>query len=729
MAAGGARGDIPGMDAPPVAAAPTPVAADLAAPGRAAPARDERGPVGAEAERARLASVLDGMADAYCAMDAEFRFTEVNRTMERAVRLTRGELLGRTMWELFPGVAGTAMEAHYRRVVAAREEAHFTHDYSDGRLEFVVEVDAVPAAGGGLAVFWRDITARARTEELLRRREAKYRALFASMDQGFCIVQLVFDEAGEAVDYLFVEANPAFERQTGLVDPVGRSARELVPGLEPAWFAAYGRVATTGEPMRVEQGSDAMGRWFDVHAFRLGDPAARRVAVLFTDVSAARHAARERERLLAESESARAALEAARDRADRLQRLTEALAAPLTRAEVVRAIVDQAITAAGAVGGGVLAITEDGDEFELLELLGYGPSVRGQYLRFPIGLNMPVRDVARGATPVFLSGLGEWEAAGYLPPNPLESGRLGEAWAALPLVIDRQLAGVLTLTFDTPRAFPPEERAFALAFARQCAQALERAALYEAERASRAEAEAARRAAEDANRTKSEFLAVMSHELRTPLNAIGGYAELVDLGLRGPVTPEQRADLARIQRAQRHLLGLINGVLNYARVEAGAVHYDVADVELDEVLATCEALMAPQVSARGLVLAYPADAAARALRVRADRDKVQQVVLNLLSNAVKFTEPGGRVTLAAAAADGVVRVRVTDTGIGIAAPELARVFEPFVQVDATLTRTREGTGLGLAISRDLARGMGGDLTAESTYGEGSSFTLTLPQAV
>jgi signal transduction histidine kinase len=252
--------------------------------------------------------------------------------------------------------------------------------------------------------------------------------------------------------------------------------------------------------------------------------------------------------------------------------------------------------------------------------------------------------------------------------------------------------------------------------------------LGESERA-RAEAESARGEAEAANRSKSEFLAVMSHELRTPLNAIGGYTELIELGIRGPVTPEQRSDLARIQQSQRHLLGLINGVLNYARVEAGAVSYDVENVPLDEILTTCEALIAPQVRARRLTLHYTP---AAGVHVRADPDKVQQIVLNLLSNAVKFTEPGGSISLGSASdGDGssaTVKIEVSDTGIGISPEQLARVFEPFVQVDAKLTRTREGTGLGLAISRDLARGMGGDLTARSALGVGSTFVLTLPKA-
>ncbi|HZF68272.1 MAG TPA: PAS domain-containing protein [Gemmatirosa sp.] len=254
--------------------------------------------------------------------------------------------------------------------------------------------------------------------------------------------------------------------------------------------------------------------------------------------------------------------------------------------------------------------------------------------------------------------------------------------------------------------------------------------LAESERA-RLDAEAARAEAQAANRTKGEFLAVMSHELRTPLNAIGGYVELIELGIRGPVTAQQREDLARIQKSQRHLLGLINGVLNYSRAEAGAVHYDVGDVPLAPVLATCETLIAPQARAKGISLRFAA--CQEPLTVRGDREKVQQILVNLLSNAVKFTAPGGEVTLDCQPDRGrsgapAVVVTVADTGRGIATDQLERVFEPFVQVDTRLTRTEEGMGLGLAISRDLARGMGGDLTAESTLGAGSTFTLTLPAA-
>lgn len=240
------------------------------------------------------------------------------------------------------------------------------------------------------------------------------------------------------------------------------------------------------------------------------------------------------------------------------------------------------------------------------------------------------------------------------------------------------------------------------------------------------EARAARSEAEQANRAKSEFLTVMSHELRTPLNAISGYADIIGLGLHGPVTDEQRDDLDRIRASQRHLLGLINGVLNYARIEAGVVTFDPDDVALADCLETCRSLTAPQARSAGLrLVSNPVDAE---LMVRADPEKLQQIVLNLLTNAIKFTDAGGSIEMRVAADDDVVAITVADTGRGIPADELAHIFEAFVQLGSRLTRTTEGVGLGLPISRDLARGMGGDLTVESEPGAGSRFTVTLPRS-
>ena len=242
------------------------------------------------------------------------------------------------------------------------------------------------------------------------------------------------------------------------------------------------------------------------------------------------------------------------------------------------------------------------------------------------------------------------------------------------------------------------------------------------------EAEHLREAAEEANRAKSTFLAVMSHELRTPLNAISGYVQILELGIHGPVNEAQLDALARIGRNQRHLLGLIDDVLDLARIEAGRVDYADEEVELASTVAAVRPMVEPQLAAKeiGFQVEVPPG-----LLARADAEKVQQVLLNLLGNAVKFTPAGGSVRVEGSRGDGDaggVLLRVVDTGVGIAPEKQAAVFEPFVQADVSRTRAAQGSGLGLAISRDLARGMGGDLTLRSVPGEGSTFTLRLPAA-
>ena len=240
------------------------------------------------------------------------------------------------------------------------------------------------------------------------------------------------------------------------------------------------------------------------------------------------------------------------------------------------------------------------------------------------------------------------------------------------------------------------------------------------------ELEKQRAAADEANHAKSNFLAVMSHELRTPLNAIGGYVQLLEMEVHGPVTQEQLGALSRIDRAQRHLLRLINDVLNLSRIEAGRVDYVVEPVPVAEVVKSVLPMVEPQIESKQLDLV---SSVASDLVASADREKVQQILLNLLTNALKFTGHGGSICVEAGnASETDIFIRVIDTGVGIPAEMLEKVFEPFVQVDATHSRSAEGTGLGLAISRDLARGMRGDLRTRPTEGKGSTFELTLPRA-
>jgi PAS domain S-box-containing protein len=239
----------------------------------------------------------------------------------------------------------------------------------------------------------------------------------------------------------------------------------------------------------------------------------------------------------------------------------------------------------------------------------------------------------------------------------------------------------------------------------------------------------ARDAAEGASKAKSEFLASMSHELRTPLNAIGGYTELMEMGIRGPITQEQRRDLSRIRMSQEHLLGLIASLLDLSRIESGNVHYAIASVAVGPVFADIEALIAPQAAAKEQLVTF--EHPESELVVLADREKLRQILLNLLSNAIRHTPSGTSIAVRARRVEpSAVQIVVVDTGPGIAPEMHQSIFEPFVQLDRSLTNgTQHGVGLGLAISRDLARGMNGELTIASEPGKGSSFALTLPVGV
>jgi PAS domain S-box-containing protein len=525
--------------------------------------RVRRGRSSDPAER-RATRILEQMGDALMLMDSEFRIIDVNPAAERILGTRRDSLVGLTHWKAFPGSVGAEPERAYRQVLDERVEAHFTHHYLDAGLDFHAEIDAYPTDDGGLAVFWRDVTARVEAVAALRASEAQYRTLFESIDEGFCVIEVIFDEHDRPVDYRFVETNPAFVRHTGLANAVGRRMRALAPSHEEHWFETYGRVALSGTPVRFQNRADALDRWFDVYAFRIGEPNERKVAVLFSDLTAAHAVEHERERLLA----------------------------------------------------------------------------------------------------------------------------------------------------------------------------AERAALADAE-AARHTAERARREADEANKAKSAFLATMSHEIRTPINAIVGYAQLIELGVAGPVTVQQQDYLARLAATSEHLRGLVDDVLDLAKIDAAGMTVAREFGLTGALVAAALDLVRPQASAKGvrLVDRRPGEPGEPFV---GDEHRVRQILANLLSNAVKFTEPGGVVTIDCGMADNTpiatelrgagpwTFVRVEDTGVGIPPEEQARVFDPFHQVERGHTRRQGGTGLGLAISRRLARLMGGDLTLESALGVGSTFSLWLP---
>jgi signal transduction histidine kinase len=251
------------------------------------------------------------------------------------------------------------------------------------------------------------------------------------------------------------------------------------------------------------------------------------------------------------------------------------------------------------------------------------------------------------------------------------------------------------------------------------------ASLQERDRA-RMDAEAARLAAQDANAAKGRYVNMISHELRTPLGAIGGYATLLEEGIQGPLSEGQREYIGRILHNQRHLVRLVDELLDLAKIESGQFPLRLTAVSVQSVLVSIQTMIDPQIRANQLRLdVLPSE---QSLFIHGDEERVQQIVLNLLSNSVKFTPAGGVVSVTAQALEDAVEIQVRDTGLGIPTDKLEMIFAPFFQIDQSHTRARSGTGLGLAISRELARAMGGDLGVVSAIGAGSTFTLTLPRA-
>ena len=494
--------------------------------------------------------------------------------------------------------------------------------------------------------------------------ESRYQALFNAIDEGFCVVEVIFDQSRRATDYRFLETNPAFEGQTGLIDVRGKLMRELVPTLEQHWFDIYGKIALTGEPLRFERPSSVLqDRWFDVYAFRVDRPEDRHVAVLFSDISHRRRI----EQAVHESEA-------------NLRRMIDNMAGFVAMLDREGTVLE-----AGQPALRIGSITRDQVVGKKFWECGWWRDSAAQRRR----IEQYVRQAALGATV-------RQDVVAYLP---------GEARLDIDLMLVPVFDSNGVVTHIIPSGTDISDRKRMENVLRDNERRLSEAAAVLTE----------------ADRRKDVFLATLAHELRNPLAPIRTCVQI--LKMLTDEAPALQSTARMIDRQVNHLVRLVDDLLDLSRIIRGKITLQRQKLLVNDILRraceSCDALIGTQ--SHQLHLDIPQ----APLHVRGDPDRLAQVFSNLLSNAAKFTPHGGSIGVSLSADGEYAAVTVWDTGIGIPAERLESVFNMFEQVHAT--GGNDGLGIGLALVRQIVYLHHGSARAESSgLGRGSRFTVRLP---
>lgn len=617
------------------------------------------------------ARLLDAIGQAVIATDIEGRVTYMNAAAERLYGWSSASAVGRNIVDVtVPEIS----LSHANEIMGRLSQGHpwsgeFVVQHSGGRV-FTAEVHNTPILDHsgeliGIIGVSSDISLRKQTEQSLAQSKERYHKLFESIDEGFCLIEMIYGESPTPIDWRFVEVNPAFERQNGLHEATGKRISELAPNLESHWFETYGKVALTGEPIRFQNEAKALGeRWFDLYAFRLGEPGDHKVAVLFKDITESK---RGEVSNLAASQYARSLIEASLD--------------PLVTINADGKITD--VNEASVQATGVPRAELIGTDF-------------CDYFTDP--------DEARaGYRKVF--------SEGFVRDYPLAvrhtSGRIVDVLYNASVYKDDSgnVIGVFAAARDVT----------------------ERNRLDQVLHDQNVELQRAIVVAEAANLAKSNFLSSMSHELRTPLNAVLGFAQLIETG-SPPPTPLQAESLNQIVKGGWYLLELIDEILDLAQIESGTATMSTEAVSLGEILLECQAMVAPQTQERDIALQFPSFEIAcyvYADRVRLKQVLLNLFSNAIKYNK----PGGAVVVAVAPASNPAasLRISIRDSGDGMSPEQLMQLFQPFNRLGRE-GGAEQGTGIGLVVTKRLVELMGGMIGVDSVVDTGSTFWIELPRA-
>ena len=607
-------------------------------------------------------------------VDAQFRLRQVSAASQKVFSHVR-PLIGRDFDDVLRQVwtEPFVSEAlgHFRHTLETGEPyaaPNTTQQRNDTveieSYDWKIERIVLPDGQFGVACYFHDVTERQRTQDILRESEERYRSLFNSIDEGFCIIEMIFDEREQPVDYRFIEVNPTFQKQIGLFGAVGKRVRELVPDIEEFWIETYGKVVLTGEPIRLKHEVKSLDVLLDVYACRVGGPGSRKVAVVFNSIA-------EREK----------AAEALRLSEQRFRALFDR--GPLAMYSVDASGMIQEFNHNAAVLWGREPMRNDPGERYCGSYKAYFPDGR------PIGhAQTAVAAVLKGEIP-----------AAHDVEGIIERPDGSRATVLANIVPILNAAGKITGAMNC--LYDITERSL-----------LERKSLDQAE------------ALIDLHRRKDEFLAMLSHELRNPLAPLSNAVYL--LGLQKDEDPIQRQARKVIERQVGQLKHLIDDLLEVTRITTGKIQLREERIVIAGVVERAIEAVQPVIAQRRheLTVTLPDDP----IWLIGDASRLEQVIVNLLTNAAKYTDEGGRITVSVSQENGLAVLRVHDTGVGIAPELLPRIFDLFTQAKRSLDRSQGGLGIGLCLVQQLVDLHGGAVDVTSVLGQGSEFTVFLPIA-